>query len=324
MKINNKDVVQSYILTTAKYDFSVYEKRILYRLVEAFQHLLKGKRLEGRLKVEKDLFGEYNITMPISDFLVDENDHNHARVKKALKDLESKSFEYEDDRVWELIRIIQSPSVLKYDSLVTFRIQPKIFDAILNFSKGYRKYELKTAMEFKSTYAMRFYELLSGQKRHLTYKIDDLKLMFKVEGKYKLTANFIRKVVDVAKRELDEKSPYSFEYKTNKLGRKIISVTLYPVYMAKNRDPLLERKELGKQVSPGWDLDRIVVNYLRENFGFTDVEIKNNIDLFKVAQRQIPDFLYFLSEIRSNAHKARVSPQAFVVGAVRKKLKREK
>jgi len=324
MKINNKDVVQSYILTTAKYDFSVYEKRILYRLVEAFQHLLKGKRLENRLKVEKDLFGDYNITMPISDFLVGENDSNYARVKKALKDLESKSFEYEDDRVWELIRIIQNPSVLKYDSLVTFRIQPKIFDAILNFSKGYRKYELKTAMEFKSTYAMRFYELLSGQKRPLTYRIDDLKVMFRVEGKYKLTANFIRKVVDVAKRELDEKSPYSFEYKTNKLGRKIISVTLYPVYMAKNRDPLLERKDLGKHVSLGWDLDRIVVNYLRENFGFTDVEVRNNIDLFKAAQKQIPDFLYFLSEIRSNAHKARVSPQAFVVGAVRKRLKREK
>jgi len=324
MKINNKDVVQSYILTTAKYDFSVYEKRILYRLVEAFQHLLKGKRLEGKLKVERDLFGEYNITMPISDFLAGENDNHYARVKKALMDLENKSFEYEDERVWELIRIIQSPSILKYDSMVTFRIQPKIFEAILNFSKGYRKYELRTAMEFKSTYAMRFYELLSGQKRPLTYKIDDLKLMFRVEEKYRLTADFLRKVIVAAKRELDAKSPYSFEYKTNKLGRKIHSVTLYPVYVAQNRDPLLEQRELRKQVSLGWDLDRIVVNYLRENFGFTDAEIKNNIDLFKAAQKEITDFLYFLSEIRPKAQKARVSPQAFVVGAVRKKLKQEK
>ena len=28
-----KDQIQSYIMTTAKYDFSVYEKRILYRIV---------------------------------------------------------------------------------------------------------------------------------------------------------------------------------------------------------------------------------------------------------------------------------------------------
>ena len=34
MKINNKELIQSYILTTAKYDYSVYEKRILYRIVE--------------------------------------------------------------------------------------------------------------------------------------------------------------------------------------------------------------------------------------------------------------------------------------------------
>ena len=32
MKINNKEVLQSYILTTAKYDYSVYEKRILYKI----------------------------------------------------------------------------------------------------------------------------------------------------------------------------------------------------------------------------------------------------------------------------------------------------
>ena len=37
IKKNNKDVFQSYILTVAKYDFSTYEKRILYRLVEMAQ-----------------------------------------------------------------------------------------------------------------------------------------------------------------------------------------------------------------------------------------------------------------------------------------------
>jgi len=96
VKINNKDVVQSYILTTAKYDYSLYEKRILYRLVEAFQFLIKNKKLDGKLKIEKNLFGEYNITMPISNFLAGEKDNNYSRVKKALTALENKSFEYED------------------------------------------------------------------------------------------------------------------------------------------------------------------------------------------------------------------------------------
>ena len=40
--VRNKDQIQSYIMTTAKYDFNVYEKRILYRLVELAQCELQG------------------------------------------------------------------------------------------------------------------------------------------------------------------------------------------------------------------------------------------------------------------------------------------
>ena len=37
----NRDQTQSYILTMAKYDFTVYEKRILYRIVELAQSYAK-------------------------------------------------------------------------------------------------------------------------------------------------------------------------------------------------------------------------------------------------------------------------------------------
>lgn len=320
MKINNKDIIQSYIVTTAKYDYSIYQKRILYRVVEAFQSLTKGQKLEGQLRAEKDLFGDYHITMPISAFLASEKDNNYEQVKKALKDLENKSFEYEDENEWELIRIIQNPKILKYANDVIFRINPKIFDALLNFSKGYRKYELKTAMSFESIYSMRFYELLSGQKRPLSYTIDSLKIMFNLENKYRLTADFIKNTIDVAKKELDIKSPYSFEYKTNKRGKKIHSITFYPVYNPENRDPSLEKKALQKKVSLHWDLDKMVINYLSENFGFDDQEIKNNIDLFKLADKEF-DLMYELSTLKVKAQEARTSPQAFIVGVLKRKLK---
>ena len=53
-KINNKEVLQSYILTTAKYDYSVYEKRILYRLVELFQGLIQNQKLKDKIVIEQD------------------------------------------------------------------------------------------------------------------------------------------------------------------------------------------------------------------------------------------------------------------------------
>ena len=90
---------------------------------------------------------------------------------------------------------------------------------MLDFTKGYRKYELITAMNFNSVYAMRMYELMSGQKKPLYFSFDDLRLMFEVENKYKLSANFKARVLDVAKKkELDENSPYSFNYKRRERG----------------------------------------------------------------------------------------------------------
>jgi hypothetical protein len=328
MEINNLDLVQSYVLTTAKYDFTAYEKRILYRLVECCQFALEGKKLNAGYSYQPTLFeGLYSITMPTGAFLADEDDNNHAQVKKALRSMRDKTLEYEYDdpaggRTWKLIGLIELPK-FNDRGYVEFKIHPEIHQAILHFSRGFKKYELKTAMSFKSVYSMRFYELLSGQKKPLSYTINQLAIMFKVENKYMRnekfqTGDFIKYTVKVAKKELDEKSPYSFDYKQNKRGTTITSITFYPIYNPKNRDPDLEKKELQKKASVSWDLDRIVVNYLKENFAFTDAGIKNNIDLLKVAQNKI-DLMFFLSGIRVKSTDKK-NPQGWTLGAIKKEL----
>lgn len=319
MIIRNKDVIQSYVLSTAKYDFSVYEKRILYRLVELVQFSLEGQKLNKDYSIEPNLFGDMTgVTMPLSAFLKDTDDQNFTQVKKALTSLRNKTLEFEDDNMWKLIGIVEIPKYVK-KGYVQFQIHPEIYEAILNFSKGFRKYELITAMSFDSVYAMRFYELLSGQKSPLIYSIDHLKMMFKVEHKYKLTADFIRKVIDTAKNELDKKSPYSFDYKPVKSGRKIVSVKFYPVFKSENRDPNLEKNDLRKNVSLRWDLEVMVINYLTENFFFTETQIKNNLELLIKAQAKI-DLLYELSLIKSKAKDAD-NPQGFVIGCIKKLIK---
>lgn len=51
-KTDNKLMFQSYIFTTAKYDFSVYEKRILYRQIEIEQALLNDEALKDCIKID--------------------------------------------------------------------------------------------------------------------------------------------------------------------------------------------------------------------------------------------------------------------------------
>jgi hypothetical protein len=289
-------------------------------MIEAFQFLLNGEKLEGKVKVSKNLFGDYRISMLTSSFLSNEDSKNHLEVKKALRSLAKKDFEYEDEKTWEFITIIDNPIFHKNDLYVSFGVNHRVYEALLDFSKGFRKYELKTAFEFGSSYAMRMYELISGQKKPLTYLIESLKLMFGVETKYARTNDFIKRCIESAKKELDEKSPYSFTYKLNYVGRRVVSITFYPVYITKNRDENIEHHELQKSISLSWDLDRAVINYLRESFFFTDEGIKNNIELFKKASQKF-DLIYELSLLKVGAEKAKKGHQAFVVGILKNKLK---
>ena len=109
-----------------------------------------------------------------------------TKMLKRLFRLKKRTFEYEDDKVWMPIDIITKPVLHKEGqaSYVTFEIHEITYNAFLDFSKGYRKYELQTAMNFNSIYAMRFYELFSGQKDPITYSIPYLKERFKIENKY--------------------------------------------------------------------------------------------------------------------------------------------
>lgn len=316
--ITNKDVIQSYIVTSAKYDFTVYEKRVLYRIVEMLQAHIEGKKLQGKYTLNKNLWGDATLTMPLEAFLNGETDNNYDRVKDAFVRLESKSFEFDDGNVWTKIRLVALPKIDRYSSFVKFTLAQEIYTALLDFSKGFNKYELTTAMSFESTYSMRLYELLSGQKKPITYTIDHLKIMFQVEEKYKLNTDFIRYIIENPKKELDKKSPYSFEFKINKLGKKAHSITFYPVYQPKNRDPKLEQIQLQKQVNLSWDMDKMTRDYLMENYFFTIDEIKRNIDIFKLADKHL-DLILELSKFKAKAEKIK-NIKGYIINALKKML----
>jgi len=314
---NRIDIIQSYILTTAKYDFSVYEKRILYRIVQTMQKHLEGKKLDSSFNIQVELFGS-EFRMPISAFLKDSEDKNYPRIKKAFEDLQRKFIKYEDDEIWFSAGIIGGVTLQKRSECVEFFIDKRIYKPLLSFSKGFRKLQLETAMQCDSVYAMRLYELMSNQKTPLTYTIDQLKEMFQISDKYDRVNDFKKYVLDIAKRELDKCSPYTFSYEMNKTGRKFTSVTFFPKQQPQFRDTELEKHELQKQVSLSWDLPKKVTDYLIQNFEFTKDGIKNNLDLFKEAHEQI-DIVGFLASLKGKIRSSS-NPQGYIIGALKKQL----
>ena len=156
----------------------------MYRLVEFAQDEIKGIMIRDNLhKIEPTLFGR-EITMPVADILRNEKDQNYTIAKKAFRSLAQKGVEYEDEKIWQYTSIISSPKIDKIKGYVIFTVLDDIWRCLLDFTKGYRKYELVTAMRFKSVYSMRMYELMSGQKRPLEFIFEDLKQRFKLKDKY--------------------------------------------------------------------------------------------------------------------------------------------
>ncbi|GMO37988.1 MAG: hypothetical protein Pg6B_10090 [Candidatus Azobacteroides pseudotrichonymphae] len=326
--LDNKDVIQSYILTTARYDFSVYEKRILYRIVECFQSELEGQKLDNNFSIKRKLNGDVDIVIPISSLLLDTEDENYIRIKRAFLLLESKRFVYEESRVWKVIRLIVKPEINKYSRIVKFRLHHEVHKALLDFSKGYRKYELKTAITFQSVYSMRFYELLSGQKKPLTYSIEDLKAMFKLEKKYKDVGVFRSRVIDPAQRELDLKSPYSFTYKLEyenerkRVGRKkVVAITFTPVYRSENRNSILEYKDLCRTVVLS-DVLLPEEQHFFVSLGFTEHELKSKyynllIDIEK-ARRQ---GRILITSVLLDYAKTKKNPKTYALKALRNEIR---
>lgn len=318
MKVNNKLMIQSYLVTAARYDFSVYEKRIIYRLVEICQCATEGQKLSAGFRLNNLLYEDMKeVEMPLAAFLKDEQDENYARAKKALFDLNSKIMEYEDSEIWKPIRIIEMPKLVK-KGYVKFVLQKEIYDALLNFSKGFRRIELKTAMAFESVYAMRFYELLSGKTSPITYSVSDLKIMFRLEDKYKQINDFLKRVIIPAQKELSEKAAFSFTFSPVKHGKKVVSLTFFPYLVPENMDSELEQKQLQKRVSLRWELDKIYVDYLKQNYLFTNLEIKNNLSVFKLGAENL-DLMGFLSKKKRAASQAK-NPKGWIISAIKKEI----
>ena len=283
LTLANRMVIQSYLVTTSKFKFSVYEKRVLLRLIQLMQPMLEGQKLSGKITVDRDLFDEtYLFNIPISLL---STDTHQDRFKEAVRELNKKSFEYVNEAGdWKIIRLIEMPKITKGGN-VQFRLTSELVNVFLDFSKGYSKFNSNISLNLKSVYSMRFYELMSNQKRPLTFKVETLREMFKLGDKYKLIGSFIQRIIEPSKKELDETSNWSFNYKPIKKGRKFEYIQFTPIHHPERENILDERKDLTKRLHLSSFFDREWRKIFKEIYGFTDRQIKNNLSTFQTFIR---------------------------------------
>lgn len=309
----NRDQLQSYIMTSAKYDFDIYEKKILYRIISLAQPQLAGRKLDGGVKINQ--WGDREIVMPLSDISIPSD---YYRVKKAFLKMMERIYQYQDDRIWMAVALIINPKIELHSGVAQFRVTREVWDLILDFSKGYSKYELGVAMEFTSVYSMRFYELMSNQESPVVYTIEWLRDRFCLTDKYKQINDLIRKVVEPARKELDRLAPFSFTWEYVKTGKKVTALKFIPLKHPENRDPEVMNRELRRRNAA--TLWRPIKEFLRNDCGFTTQEIRVHSELWEQFQEAFGELsLYTLKELWGKAI-AKDNPKGYLINAARGKI----
>lgn len=265
MKIKKaKEVVQSYLLTTARRYWGLYAERLLLRLVEVAQCDIEGIDFKNGTDmkphtpslnypmVTRNTEGDAIVSLPIKSLFPDKGYINYKYIHEAIEELQSNGLSWEEtktDKNGNIIRNKQGQPVRQWISLqlagraegedsesgyVTVRINPDIWKAMLDFSKGFRAFDINVAMNLRSKYSLRLYQLISCQENPLTVTIDELKKQWVIEDKYPSSDDFIQSIIYPAQEELDAVSPYTFDFEpviSDEPGigwKPIIAITFYP------------------------------------------------------------------------------------------------
>ncbi|REC49272.1 hypothetical protein DRF62_19550 [Chryseobacterium piscium] len=331
-KSTNKLQFQSYIFSTAKYSFSVYEKRILYRMIEFEQRMINQQALDKAVKIDSNLWGDKLYTVPMSLLLSSGEDDetkegkskNNKRFIDALTALQDKKVVYEDDEVYGRVGVISQFEFKKRDRFVTWKADNKIVEMIMDFSKGWRAYELKVAFNLQSAYAMRFYEMVGNKTSKIAYKTSDLIKLFELENKYKQKSgktnykSIETYVIKKAQEELDKVSPYTFTYKFSK---DYSTIEITPVFQSQFSNAKYERDKMKKENLLDVLSQKEVDTFINE-FGFTEQGLKNNYELLEDCKKTLPEnYSFFLfQEIRSVMQKRKKISPAYVIGIIKNNL----
>ncbi|WP_153163830.1 replication initiation protein, partial [Zoogloea sp. 1C4] len=150
----NKDMMVSWMYTWSRQqEMSIHEQRIILRILEYCQDEVKGMKIKENMGIIDHHKHDVYIQMPASAAIFDSN-LDFDTIKKTLEDLMGRYFEYKDKKRWWKCSFICNPEYEYGSGIMKFSVNNKLWDVWLNFSQGYREFELNKALALPTTYSL--------------------------------------------------------------------------------------------------------------------------------------------------------------------------
>lgn len=215
-------VVKSNRLIEASYRLGMNEQRIiLYAICRCRQE-------------QKGLLPDLPVTITADDFLKQfpsvEKGSVYGQLKDAMNSLYNRSVTIHDiDPVTKKARVketrwISEKAYIDGVGHIQVVFTPEVIKYITRLEVEFTSYQLEKVGHMTSAYAVRIYELLTQHRDigNRTLNLKWLRETLQIEmHEYKLTADFIKRVLDPAVDQINKHSDLAVSYKPVKTGRAI-------------------------------------------------------------------------------------------------------
>lgn len=233
-KIQKKGlVITSNDLLEAKYDFTLWQKRIFIYMVSRI-----GKE-------DKDFSMQRIYISELLRFFGSRGGKDYDVIRKVPRDMFEKEVRvpYCTDaghKRWYVKRIIteytEPDDAVEENNYIEMRFHSDLKPYLLELSSRFSKYDIRNVLELGSVYSFRMFEILKSrheiQKAYqpqieasiIEFNLEELKAILSVEDKYALYADFKRFALDRAQRDLVEYCDICFVMKELKQGKRVATL----------------------------------------------------------------------------------------------------
>jgi plasmid replication initiation protein len=209
----------NYFIMNSSYDLSLEEQKIILTLASMVQPT------DEEFKPYKFKINEFMELLGVN------TKTKYTEIPKITKELMKKVFEIEEGNKLIQTAWLSGAIYEKGTGCVELAFSPYLKPYMLQLKEKFTQYQLANILTMKSKYSPKIYEILKcnefKSQKYIELEIKELRKLLKIENMYPLYADFKRKIILHAQKELKKLTDIDFEFEEIKTGRKVTALKFY-------------------------------------------------------------------------------------------------
>lgn len=233
--MKNTLITKANILIEASYKLSTQEQRVVMLLA-------------SMISLADSEFKDYILSIKAFGRLLGANHKDcYRQVREVTKRLIGRVFSIQTPGEELQMSWLSSAHYVKGQGQVRLKFDPCLKPFLLQLKERFTSYSLRHVIQLRSSFSIRLYELLKQYENigERIFNIDDLKMKLGIDkAQYQLYGHFKAKVLNVALKEVNDKTDITFGFEEIKIGRGVGKIRF--IIKTKSLEALRQIEVLGE------------------------------------------------------------------------------